>query len=163
MIFRVYEHYDDNQPINNSCDKPDDCFICYEFVTNYEPCTISLRCQVNYDKTCGCDGWIHKKCLERWYLNQKKCPICRLAIYERQNTVYSILNITPYANRIYICARNSFYRIVTVFAYVFFVFSVIEFYLSILMKKYQTEDKYYNQNNVPYSDLEFNHSELVQS
>ena len=102
MIFRVYEHYDDNQLNGQTIVKPDECFICYELSTDFESYPISLNCQINYNKLCGCDGWIHKQCLDIWYKKQQKCPICRLEIQERTNDVCAVVSLVPYINRVYI-------------------------------------------------------------
>lgn len=158
MIFRVYDHYDDNQPIYSSYDKPDECFICYELSTEIEPFPISLKYQLNYNKICKCDGWIHKKCLDIWYEKQKKCPICRLQIHERMNTVYTVVSNIPYSNRTYLFIRKSIWKVTTVVAYSILIYLVIEFYLSIILNKYIDRQKQYNHTPNPYLESTLNNT-----
>jgi hypothetical protein len=160
MIFRVYEHYDDNQPIYTSYDKPDECFICYELSTEIEPSPISLKYQDSYNKKCKCDGWIHKRCLDTWYKKQKKCPVCRLEIQERSNTVYAVVSVIPYSNRIYLFICKSLLKVTTIVAYTILIYAVIEFYLSIILNKYIDTQKQYKNNN-HYLESVFNNSELT--
>lgn len=157
MIFRVCEHYDDNQPIYPSCIKPDECFICYELSTNLEPCPISLKSQINYNKQCGCDGWIHKQCLDIWFSKQRKCPICRLEITERTNNniVCAVVNVVPYSNRIYLFVFKTARRVSIIAAYCFLIYAAIEFYLSVTLTKHISRNEY---NQLPYSESEFNNS-----
>jgi hypothetical protein len=52
-----------------------DCMICLEpyDVTNNN--CIKLQ-NVFYIKNCFCDAWIHHYCLDIWFNNNNKCPIC---------------------------------------------------------------------------------------
>lgn len=163
MYFRVYEHYDDNQPNYDTINKPDECFICYELRTDLEISPISLKSQINYNKSCGCDGWIHKQCLDIWYKKQKKCPICRLEIWERPVVACAVVNVVPYSNRIYIFICKSFYKMATIFAYCFLVYSAIEFYLSVIMTKHISRDNYENHSNIPFTSSELNDSEFIEN
>jgi hypothetical protein len=131
MIFRVYEPYDDIDTITNSYNKPEECFICYELKSDLDSCAISLKSQINYDKSCGCDGWIHKQCLDIWYNKQKKCPICRVIIYERKNIIDTVANAMPYSNQIYSSVCDSINKITRIILYWFLFCTIIEFYLSI--------------------------------
>jgi hypothetical protein len=161
MIFRVYEPYDDNESITNGYNKPEECFICYEVRSDFEPYTISLKTQVNYDKSCGCDGWIHKQCLDIWYKKQKKCPICRLVICERKNVIDAVVNVVPYSNKVYLFICNSFYKITRIIIYCFLFCTIIEFYLNVIMTKKNSRDNYDNKNFILDSD--FNESELIDN
>jgi hypothetical protein len=125
MIFRVYEHYDDNQPIYSYFDEPKECFICYEDKTELDSCPISLKTQEKYNKSCGCDGWIHNQCLDIWYKKQKKCPICRVIICERKNLVDAVVNVVPYSNQVYLFVCNSFYKITRIIVYCFLFCTII--------------------------------------
>jgi hypothetical protein len=156
MIFRVYEHYDDNKSDYLSSDLPDVCFICYEFRTDTECCPTSLKTQLIYDKACKCDGWTHKQCLEMWYRKQKKCPICRIEILERPNNTVVVVNVIPYSRRIYLFVCNSLNRMMKFFLYCFFLCAIIEFYLCIAVSKNLLRDNYENYNYIPYSHAEFN-------
>ena len=131
MIFRVYEPYDDIDTITNSYNKPEECFICYELKSDLDSCTISLKSQINYDKSCECDGWIHKQCLDIWYNKQKKCPICRVIIYERKNVIDTVVNAVPYSNQIYLFVCKSINKVARIILYWFLFCTIIELYLSI--------------------------------
>lgn len=163
MYFHVCEHYDDNYPVYDNINKPDECFICYELRTDLEICPIRLKTQIIYNKSCGCDGWIHKQCLDTWYKKQKKCPICRLEIWERPDIACAVVNVVPYSNRIYIFLHKSIYKMATIFVYCFFVYSIIEFYLSILTTKHLGRDNYENNSNIPFIGSEFNDSKFIDN
>jgi hypothetical protein len=158
MIYRVYEPYDDNQPNTNDYDKPDDCFICYELITDTEFCTISLKSQGNYIKLCGCDGWIHKKCLDMWYGTQKKCPICRIRIYERTNTVYAIV---PYSTQIYLFTFKLLNRVTTIFSIYLFLIMIEFIITSLWIKNFKRDYRNTYTYHLPYSSSVFNNSELI--
>jgi hypothetical protein len=49
-----------------------ECFICFENAS-----IIRLNNQELFFKTCNCNGWIHERCLEKWYNIHHTCPICR--------------------------------------------------------------------------------------
>lgn len=144
MIFRVYEHYDDNQSNDSNIVKPDECFICYELAIDLESYPISLNSQINYNKLCGCDGWIHKQCLDIWYKKQQKCPICRLEIQERTNSFCTVVSLVPYINRVYIFVCKSLSKVATIAIYCFFIYAAIEFYSDVIIlkniKRYKYDD-----------------------
>jgi hypothetical protein len=86
MLFITIDHYltDTDTIVEN--DIPNECFICLEKET--------LRSKImqlreiekwNYIKKCDCSGSIHLKCLAKWYIIQKKCPICRQLINKLVN------------------------------------------------------------------------------
>ena len=135
MIFRVYEHYDDNQLNGQTIVKPDECFICYELSTDFESYPISLNSQINYNKLCGCDGWIHKQCLDIWYKQQQKCPICRLEIQEIKNDVCADVSLVPYINRVCIFVCKSLSKVAIIAIYCFFIYAAIEFYSNVIIFK----------------------------
>ena len=57
MIFRVCEHYyyDDEQY--------NECFICFEYITDNENKPINLQKQQLYVNNCCCDVAVHTCCL----------------------------------------------------------------------------------------------------
>ncbi len=61
----------------------DECFVCYEFATLCEVSPIRLKNQALYIRECKCDGVIHRRCLEEWYKMNKRCPICRIYVLDR--------------------------------------------------------------------------------
>lgn len=48
-----------------------DCIICFEEDAH----TGQLNSFSN--KACLCNSWIHMSCLEKWYMTNSSCPICR--------------------------------------------------------------------------------------
>ena len=83
MLFRVVDHYSDDDFIDNSIVKKnntctDECFVCLSVELDDEECPTKLRCNDLYLRHCRCDGFIHKKCLDDWYDVSNKCPICRI-------------------------------------------------------------------------------------
>lgn len=88
MLFRVVEHYRDddfieNVPSNekNSCS--DECFVCLSVELHDEVCPIKLRRDDVYLRNCCCDGFIHRRCLDDWYDVSSKCPVCRLYMVKK--------------------------------------------------------------------------------
>ena len=83
MYFPVIDHYFDNDTNNdqNNYNKiiniieDNECLICLEIIDNTHKNCIKLQ-NMFYDKVCLCDGWIHHRCLDNWYTNNEKCPIC---------------------------------------------------------------------------------------
>jgi hypothetical protein len=82
MIFRTYEHYYENE--NEYKFKNIDCFICFENILCYDFLNLNNNYN-NYNKRCNCNGYIHQKCLDKWYLMTKSCPICRKPIIKNNN------------------------------------------------------------------------------
>jgi hypothetical protein len=80
MIFRVYEHYHDNEEIINDNEVVKECFICFETIINNNEIPLNLQCQEIYLTLCKCDGKVHKTCLDVWFNKSKKCPICRISV-----------------------------------------------------------------------------------
>ena len=83
MLFRVVDHYSDDDFIDNSIVKKnntcaDECFVCLSVELDDEDYPTKLRCNDLYLKFCRCDGFIHQKCLDDWYDVSNKCPICRI-------------------------------------------------------------------------------------
>lgn len=39
------------------------------------------------NKSCLCDGWIHVYCLDIWYVNNKKCPICLCDMIKNERNI----------------------------------------------------------------------------
>jgi hypothetical protein len=68
-------YYDSKNIINNNNDDNNDCLICLEIYDITNKNCIKLQ-NVFYIKTCICDAWIHHYCLDIWFNNNNKCPIC---------------------------------------------------------------------------------------
>ena len=74
MYFPNVDHYFHN----DDCDGDknyNDCMICLEIYDVANNNCIKLQ-NVFYIKNCFCDTWIHHYCLDIWFNNNNKCPIC---------------------------------------------------------------------------------------
>ena len=125
MIFRVCEHYSDDDLSNTT----DICFICYEFDTTFETRPIRLR-QYLQSKQCNCDGLIHQKCLEQWNAKYNKCPICRSLLLTTTNnqsiiTVYMINQV-----------KKIGFAVIKSILYCLLMYSYIEFYIAVSTTKH---------------------------
>jgi hypothetical protein len=86
MYFPTSNHYfekvellDDYSKIDNVQDneliEDNECIICLEIIDKTDSICIKIK-NLFYNKDCLCDGWIHQYCLDFWYIQNKKCPIC---------------------------------------------------------------------------------------
>jgi len=172
MYFRAIDHYhndQDNDIINNNNDNNDnndnnnndnnnnynnnnddndtdninliECFVCYESRNGNES-PIKLRNQIYYTKNCYCDGFIHKKCLDKWFNKNKSCPICRNNICENVTLTVSIINNKSFSHALFafILLKKNIKAIVNYSSFLFFVIFLIEFYLSIIDKSHFLEN-----------------------
>jgi sulfur relay (sulfurtransferase) DsrF/TusC family protein len=120
MIFRVYEHYDDNPGDYDV----QECFICYDSMDDFQLKPISLKTQSYYNKKCKCDGWTHKKCLDTWYQTQHTCPMCRAVI--SKNDGKSNITITQHSKTLGARVLSS---ITNMAMYVLLFYISLEYYL----------------------------------
>ena len=124
-----YFHYDsENIQTSQNCDNTthenNDCLICLEI--NDSSDNICIRIENNfYTKDCLCDGWIHKYCLDVWYVKNKQCPICLSTMNKNQLNEPNII-INQEAT-VTIFNRNIFCVVVK------FTFSLIFLYYLLLM------------------------------
>ena len=65
-------HNSDNSNINEN-----ECLICLEVKNNNNEKTMKLNDLACCEKQCDCNGWIHKTCLDSWFIIKFTCPICR--------------------------------------------------------------------------------------
>ena len=65
---------------NNSNINENECLICLEVKNNNNEKTIKLNDLACCEKQCECNGWIHKTCLDSWFIIKFTCPICRNSI-----------------------------------------------------------------------------------
>ena len=152
MYFRVIDHYqddEDNDIIHNNNDNDNDndinsieCFVCYEIRNENECNPIKLRSQIYYSKKCSCDGFIHKKCLDKWFNTNKSCPICRNNIYENITLTVSIINNKSFGHAFFafILVKKNL-KVILNYSYCLLIFIFfIEFYLSVMDKSHFLEN-----------------------
>jgi hypothetical protein len=135
MIFRVCEHYDDEQPICEYYDK--ECFICFELKSSHGFKTISLMEQKLYLHNCNCNGPIHNECLQLWFNMNNSCPICRNKMVERNNATIIIFSYVPYGISIYFFIKRLALRVLQIIMVFIFLHKLIEFYLTIIFTRYR--------------------------
>lgn len=101
MLFRVYEHYGNEDFFNikniitqkdslnlsdNDDNDKEECFICYEYKTDNEFKPICLKLQTIYINSCSCNAVVHNCCLKLWFNKNQNCPICRKKMLIKNNT-----------------------------------------------------------------------------
>jgi hypothetical protein len=124
-----------------------ECFICYE--NNFDK-IIKLNTQCFYFKTCKCNGYIHKKCLDVWFETTSKCPICR-------NFISKITNITNIESKniylnyyvfiIYVLCKNNFEKIIRFLFVITFFYYTSEQYINIFKNKTLYKNHFKNEYN----------------
>ena len=96
MLFRVCEHYYENENILEDVNKTEckeTCFICYNISVEDEFEPKRLNSQLAYIKFCKCDGFVHNYCLDAWFDNVNECPICRKIMFKNVSVKHVIYNI----------------------------------------------------------------------
>jgi hypothetical protein len=125
MIYRLVEHYNDDIELYEN-NKIEECFICFELVIENNVKPISLKRQCYYLKFCGCDGWIHKNCLDEWCLTSNKCPICRTYMTKNNEIVSVMIKNNTLSKPIYLFLSKHIFRILRFLFVIFTFFCVIE-------------------------------------
>ena len=159
MLFRMIDHYDIYNNDYRSLEDEIYCLICHD--KDYQQKPIKLNNNVYYLKKCKCDGYIHKKCLDKWFDINMSCPYCRKEITKMN----SLLKKT------YIIAHNhlvSFFiyysiNIIRIQGYIFFIFWVYfisEFYYNVLINKNMFFANHYEENNYVIANYIFNETKV---
>lgn len=149
MIYRVIEHYQDDYPnidysfslklfvksyfLCGNENIPSECMICYEII-DY-PCKLS---ELSYFKMCGCDGNVHKICLDKWFSYGVRCPVCRtrMTIAENKYTVKlisdSMITVDVFLN-------------IVKYLYLYFILHIFYSTVSLIfIKVFNTNSMYHN-------------------
>ena len=86
LITKLYNNNNTNNTniLSNIKEEYDFCFICYEIQIENEIKPLKLYSQPYYIKSCYCDGFIHKSCLDKWHSLSETCPICREFIIHKK-------------------------------------------------------------------------------
>lgn len=137
-IYEVEEIAESELSIEN---EENECFICYE--NNYDT-IIKLNNQCFYFKTCKCDGYIHKQCLDTWFETTNKCPICRSFINKNTKVESSIIHFNYHLFIIYILWKKNFVNFIRFLLVIIFFYYTSEHYLH--MFKYKLLFKNYHKN-----------------
>ena len=135
MIFRVYEQYNHDEQYN-------ECFICFEYITDNDNKPINLQKQQLYVNNCCCDLAVHNCCLQKWFNIYKSCPICRIVVVENNTNLY---NYISYGIKIYIFIQIITIRVLRVLITILFLYTLVDFHFLVL------------RNNI-YNDYNYNQS-----
>jgi len=139
MLFRVFEHYDDNLCQR---DYDNECFICFEYKTETDMKPINLQNQRLYFNNCLCKGSVHNDCLKIWFDKNKTCPICRIKVIENNKETIIIHNYIPWAIYIYIYIKKITLRFVRVLSVILFMYTLVEFYFMVIKTRYRPYTDY---------------------
>ena len=152
MLFRVCEHYDDNQVnYEKSIIYHKECFICFDIITINEVKCNTLNNQSLCIKNCTCDGAVHKKCLKIWVDLHKSCPICRKKVSEINTVSIILYNYIPFGNYIYVKIRKISYSIIRFMIVLLISYNIVDFYLRVFKRSRIYEDYTY------YSDIDYSY------
>ena len=162
MLFNICENYYNKQEdeykeitkneinIENAENDDNECFICYE--TTFDK-IIKLNNQCFYFKTCKCDGYIHKQCLDIWFDTTNKCPICRNFINKNTNIESKIIHNNYSIFIVYILLKQHFSKIIRLLFVIVFFYYTSEYYINIF--KYKTLYKNYSINEYHLTNYNF--------
>lgn len=139
MLYRVFEHYDDNLCLR---DYDNECFICFEYKTETGMNPINLQIQRLYLNNCACKGTVHNHCLKKWFDSNKTCPICRIKVIENNNTTMVIHNYIPLGLTIYSYSKEMTLKMVRVMSFIIFFYELIDLYFMVIRNKYRCYDDY---------------------
>jgi hypothetical protein len=158
MLFRTCDHYYNDELVINS--ETSVCFICYELL--YEDMKpIKLNSKTYYIKKCNCEGFVHKKCIDKWYNINNSCPICRSTIIKNTNFITKILAINHYFVIFYFFYLRNFIKIKRYFFILFYIYFTSEIYFTLLNSNfiYYYSNKYRGFNeNYGFDDIIFKNS-----
>ena len=155
MIFATFEPYY-NDDILVSCEI-NDCFICYENLDETDNSLINLNNKIHYIKTCNCEGYIHKKCLDKWYDTKKSCPICRAVITKLEPITSKIFSSNLYIGIIYVFCLKNINKFKRCVFFLFCLYFTSEFYLKCL--EYESnKNNYFNKNYDSNKNYYYNNS-----
>jgi hypothetical protein len=113
-----------NNKLYNKQEEYDFCFICYEIQIENEKKPLKLYTQPYYVKSCYCDGFIHKYCLDKWYSLSESCPICREFIIYKKMIDFNISYI--YHNSIDTIDNNTIDTIDTIDNNTIYMFNILQ-------------------------------------
>ena len=125
MYFSTTNHYFDDSCSSHKCKtniENDDCLICLEINDQYGVSCIKLH-NFYFNKSCSCDGWIHGYCLDIWYVNNKKCPICLCDMIKNVTNINQITSGND-KNQTLI---YKFYLLIKVISFICFVYKLTNF------------------------------------
>jgi len=156
MFFRIIEPYYKKMS-KKKLDKEyeiKECFICLEVHNDKEETTMPLKEQKHYIKQCKCNGHIHCKCLDIWFEQNQKCPICRQTMSKNSETICKLFNYSQYLAIMYLFYQHNFVYIKKILLVMIFFYFTSEFYLEIIYSSYYNRfnrhSKYHNINFEKY-------------
>lgn len=153
MFFTTIDHYNYEllSDTDYTANEINDCFICYEIKLDDTYKTMQLNAQKDYYKKCMCNGWVHERCLYKWYDKSNKCPICRIPVIKKQPI--SRLLFIPYNFYAFwtIYTLRNINRTVQLCILLLFIYYSSLAYIKLADKRqiyrYYENDYYYNSYN----------------
>ena len=164
MLFRIYEHYDDDQTnYENSLLNDKECFICFEKININELKKNKLNNHTLFIKNCKCDSVVHKKCLKIWFDMEKSCPICRKNVTEINTVSIILYNYISHGSHIYVITKKITYTILRFIIILLVIYNIFDFYLRIYRFNSKIYKDYTYENNVDYSYFfdNFNNESII--
>lgn len=128
--------------IENEENEENECFICYE---NNSDKIIKLNNHCFYLKTCKCEGYIHKICLDTWLDTTNKCPICRNQIYKNTDVELNINHYNYFLFFIYFLWKKYYVNIIRFFLVIFFFYYTSEYYLYMIKYTFLLKNNFKNE------------------
>jgi len=113
--FDIYSETDQSLPENI-------CIICWESEN-----TIDFH-SMNYNRTCKCNGYLHKHCIDVWTLQHNSCPICRSNMYLISYIFINQRDFFSFKKNIILLVMKLIY----ISCLFFFFISIIRIHLNIL-------------------------------
>ena len=154
MVFRLCEHYYDNNLSIYKSQSDNECFICFEYINDHGITPIYLKTQKIYLNGCICNGSVHNECLKIWFDKNKTCPICRIKVIENNNATIIIYNYIPYGIIIYTYTKRIFLNMIRIVTFFFFLFLLVDFYFIVINIKYRQYNNNYTYTPIQILDYE---------
>ena len=131
MYFSTTDHYFDDTSGSRKCEtniETDDCLICLEINDQTGVSCIRLH-NLYFSKLCSCDGWVHEYCLDIWYINNKKCPICICDMSKNETNINQITtgndeNQTLIGRVFIFLKKYNFYLVIKVILLICFIYKL---------------------------------------
>jgi hypothetical protein len=152
MIFATFEpYYNDDILVSREINV---CFICYENLDESldDNDIINLNNKIHYIKTCNCEGYIHKKCLDKWYDTTNSCPICRTVITKLEPVTSKIFSSNLYIGISYVFCLKNINKFKKCMFFLFCIYFTSEFYLKCI--EYHS-NKNYGYNNSFFKNITY--------
>ncbi len=175
LVIEHYEYFHDKveevAEINTN-----ECFICLELHTNNNDTPINWKTQRIYIRLCECGGWVHVQCVNKWYVGNNKCPICRKYMYVFDSKWFSFVAYINNNNifNMYLCicfCLRVWKSTLFLFMTTFYIYCIYAMFFNMPSTDYRilnndeindinNDDIYYDNENFIWYPLDINDTEL---